>query len=454
MWSNTTFPGIYVFNDESSSVRYRRCLKKNKISSGDEYGLATTWHQITENILHTRQSLLSNLSGTETVKEFFLNKRDSPLLSKATKSPLQTKVLSQFCSPDFDDIQMPCLADYKLSLENMFIGNASKPQLRCYPLSWEARISCAGFRGGATGEGVTSDSNPRLKLCALSKLWEQEGLKSMLDAKLTSWNGRHKRGTDGVIRIINPETAAPPLVWSDAGRSNRLSMQQQGKWKYYIYLDGNVGASRLGELALMNFLVLMPPSTKPQVDHYTLLCEWIHFIPIRLDFEDLYEKLLWCQKNDEKAKQIADNFTGLLLPRLTKDNIEDRMQSIISSLPNTTKDIEADFLIMWETYRASIYCLSVNNEIVIFRPFANLNYTNNWGGILKIRLEPPSLERFLEVAEQRFGKNEIIKCVDNWWDNGGLICNVMPCRGWGSGMLPELALLIAMAVHKLYIEER
>ena len=372
-----------------------------------------------------------------------------PLISRSEEKKTNAKILSQYCSDAYDDVHIPCINDYILSLGNMYVGSAKAPlKLKSLSLRWNQRISAACFRGGATGAGVTKETNPRLNLCSLSKTWSIEDPDNILiDAKLTSWNGRHKRGSDFVIRVIDPDTAAAPLTWDDAGYWNKLTMEEQARWKYYVYLDGNVGASRLGELAIFNFLVLMPPSVKPQVDHYKLLIPWVHFIPLQTDLSDLKERIIWCQNNDAQAEQIASNFYTTLIHRMHKQNIESRVSTVISSLPSPAMSILEDFKIMWEIHRAGIYCLAIDDELRIFIPFANPNFRNRWD-INEIKFEPSPKEKFLDESQRRFGKEKVIPNIKAWWDNGGLICNVMPKYIWGTGMLVEFHYLLTMGLRK------
>ena len=93
--------------------------------------------------------------------------------------------------------------------------------------------------------------------------WSDES-PPLLDAALTSWNPRHKRGADGIVRIIDPDTASPGLRKDDVGPHQFLTIQEQTCCRYTVCLDGNVGASRIGTLALAKFTVLIPESNAPQ----------------------------------------------------------------------------------------------------------------------------------------------------------------------------------------------
>jgi hypothetical protein len=142
---------------------------------------------------------------------------------------------------------------------------------------------------------VTAATNTRLHLCSLSAAWSSNHCHTpeLLNAKLTSWNPRHKLGPDGVVRVIDPTSAAPPLTARDAGRQHYLSLSRQTLWKYSILVDGNVGASRLGELAELQFLVFWVYSEQPQVGMaWCGLRAWVHYIPVRSDLSDLEAHLL------------------------------------------------------------------------------------------------------------------------------------------------------------------
>ena len=447
-------PRAPVFESGAEARAYRRGLKRRAVRSGAEFGLLTSWDSIVTLLLPRRQRCLAGVPRAERdgAREFLLNKRDAPLLGLAEPTAGQLPVFSQYaCAATHADLPLPCLSDYKRSLAGLWVGEGAHPQaqLEAAP-PWEARWPGAVFRGGATGGGVTAATNPRLRLCALSAAWrsQRRHRRWLLDAALTSWNPRHKRSADGVVRVIDPATAAPPLTREDVGPHNFLTMRQQAQWRYYVLLDGNVGASRLGELAQFRFTVMMCASALPQVELHSGLVPWVHFVPLRADLADVEERIWWCRANDAEAARIALALAARLVPCTTSWAMEERLCRRISALPAASEATpEAALLHVWQRCRAAVYCLVVGNRLALFAPFANAEFRNDWSGDMVT--SPRNLREFLVTAAARFWPEDVLQDPSRWWDNGSLICNVMPREIWGCAMLPELARLVHRAAAAL-----
>jgi hypothetical protein len=430
---------VPLFCTLQESISYRKRIRGKR-----QFRLETEWHSLWNAITRERNAHLSKSTSFEGI----INKRDAPLWDVSSSLP-SLAIFSQYTNEDYADIGMPSLADYKRTLAGMWVGNEKQtvPFART-PYEWAARVSGAVFRGGATGSGVCSNTNLRLKLCALSK----ECNYSPLDARLTSWNCRHKISNNGKIHVIDPETAAYPLVPGDASRSNYLTMQDQSHWKYYVYLDGNVGASRLGELAEYMFLVLMPKSSLPQVPLRRLLENGVHFVELAEDLSDLFSTIKWLQENDSKAKEISRNLYRLLTPRLTKQVMEENLGNLIrhSIQGSTTDDVKSTVFKIFTEMRAAIYFIVDENGLQTMIPFANENYKNDWKKTNKLTFEDGNISNFLQKAQKVCGYENILENTESWWSNGSLICNIMPYGVWGESMLPELCCMLDGASKHLY----
>jgi len=392
-----------------------------------QFPLLTEWKEVEEAILCARHSLQQSLPSSlwRNYKEFLVNKRDQPLATSSMPPGLE--VFSQFVHEGYRDRPLVPLCDYKLA-------NARVEE----PPAWSQRVSGLIFRGSATGAGVTCETNVRLKLCALSHAWQDD---TLLDAKLTSWNGRHKLSADGTIRVINPDDF--PFY---ADKSFFLPPRAQQRWKYAILLDGNVGAARLLDLAAGFFTLLLPASDAPQVRWRSALVPWEHFVPLRADLGDLAERLLYLRANDDVAYSLAQNLHQTLSPMRRDKNLLNRtMREDLLSLEAPSEAIHASLSWIWSQCRAAIYCLLDDRmRLVLFLPFANASFTNDWHQSLKTDSE--SLPAFLAKAKRRFGGPLVTLPPERWWSNAGLVCNVMPRGIWGEAYLLELhALLVAQA---------
>ena len=260
-------------------------------------------------------------SGT---KEFVLNKRDHPLLRCDMKEPYDriwksppeitayanvwvphairgpfnrsfqdwyprfAPIRSFYTNDEFADQSLPTTQDWKLS---------RRPHT--FKVPFDAKQPIAAFWGSATGYDVNTD-NPRIKCALLAKEHP-----TMLHANLTSWNPRHKFTRDGEVTFVRPSDF-PAL---SVGPHNFMTPEQQESYKFIIYLDGQVGASRLGFMLLMGSVVLLRRSSAPQPWLYDRLIDWVHVVPIREDLSDLVAKIQWCRNNESKCKLIALNGT-------------------------------------------------------------------------------------------------------------------------------------------------
>ena len=430
------------------------CLAEPSHPDGFHHGtsLLTDWDHIATQLLPARAQFLADLGPERAAKcrEFFINKRDAPVLSHVTaavETAAKTPILSQYSDsaadpPAAGDVAMPNLEDYRRCFPGCFFGKSltAEEGLPAVP-PWEQRKSCAIFRGGATGEGVCPETNPRLKLALLSEAWQHlDGDEPLLDARLTSWNQRQKMGKDGILRILDRLDLVRRHGLKDVGKRHYLSWAQQASYKYAVYLDGNVGAGRLGMLLGLGFVVLAPASKKPATFMRMHLKPMVHFVPLREDLEDLRPMLLWLRSNDEAARRISKNAQKLHREWCSQAAIEREMRWLVASLPLPDEaSFQATLEFIWSKARAAIYVLLDDElRLRIFAPFANCTYRNDWP---EVTTEAGGIPAFLARVRKLTGERVTLPWR-NWWLNGGLICNVVPEDVWGESMLPELRLLL------------
>ena len=430
------------------------CASEPSHPDGFHHGtsLLTDWSHIAAQLLPERAKILADLDPIRAARcrEFFVNKRDAPVFmhsTAATAGAAQMPIMSQYSDsatapPAAGDVAMPNLEDYRRCFPGRFFGKslAAEEGLPEAPL-WEHRRSCAVFRGGATGEGICPETNPRLKLAVLSEEWSHfDGDQPLLDARLTSWNQRQKVGKDGVLRILDRTDLARRWGLKDVGRRHFLSWAQQASCKYAVYLDGNVGAGRLGALLGLGFVVLAPSSRKPATYMRMHLKPMVHFIPLREDLSDLRPTLLWLRQNDEAARCISENAQRLHRRWCSQAAMQREMRWLVSSLPPPDEtSFRATLEHIWCKARAAIYVLLDDElHLRIFAPFANRDYTNDWP---EVKTEAGGAPAFLARVRKLTGERVTLPWR-KWWLNGGLVCNVMPEDVWGESQLPELRLLL------------
>ena len=86
-----------------------------------------------------------------------------------------------------------------------------------------------------------------------------------------------------------------------------LSINQQREYKYIISVEGNDKDSGLQWKLKSNSVVFMP---RPKISSWlmeTTLIPNYHYIELRDDFEDLEEKINWCDNNYKKCIEIMTN---------------------------------------------------------------------------------------------------------------------------------------------------
>ena len=151
--------------------------------------------------------------------EFFLNKRDFPLIKKnyseaydnifdSDKEPLKSfcpkdgkfcPVLSMSSTNSFADILIPNHNDWcqiaitkkQFFPEQVQIVNEEKMN---YNIKWKNKINTAIFRGSSTGVQTSEEKNLRLKVSAMSnlKIKDKDNI-YFLNCGITNWNLRARK---------------------------------------------------------------------------------------------------------------------------------------------------------------------------------------------------------------------------------------------------------------------
>jgi hypothetical protein len=256
--------------------------------------------------------------------DFFINKRDYPQLRKDRGEPYQrfvgsatlarerythhAAVFSFYTGSDYSDVAMPLTEDWKL-----VSGEVEKPTDIAL---WEKTATTACFRGSATGNGVTPETNVRIRL-VLHSIAHPD----IVDAKFGSYNLRDKvvAATGDCITVGCLDAAAlrlPPLApW--------LSLAEQvQRFRYLLYADGHCAANRYGALMKTRRVILRVASER-ETDGG---CLWLfpdlvggtvgvdgaavnlenadHFI-IRPDLQNLNQTVHYLREHDDIAQAVA-----------------------------------------------------------------------------------------------------------------------------------------------------
>ena len=285
--------------------------------------------------------------------ELFFNRRDFPLLKRddtepydqifdSDKFPLISHRYDKYCpilsmvTTDKNvDIPFPTMEDWA-RVSHQEDKKLFAPDFKTYDdmgktTPWEKKRPTAVFRGASTGCGVTVQTNPRLKLAHMSHTdrGRVENGVALLDAGITKWNCRPRKiAKNPHLQVIDPSRMGFPLV-------SFLTPQEQTQYKYIINVDGHVSAFRLSLELSMGSVVLLQDS-KYRVWFRKYLKEYVHYVPIKEDLSDLYDRIRWCRENDAKCREIASNARVFYDTFLTKKGILDYAQLLLVNIKNIT----------------------------------------------------------------------------------------------------------------------
>ena len=97
------------------------------------------------------------------------------------------------------------------------------------------------------------------------------------------------------------------------------------KYKYILSVEGNDKDSGINWKLNSNSLVLM---AKPRVTSWlmeTTLIPNYHYVLLKDDFSDLYQKYIWCENNQNKCKKIIQN-ANLYMKQFKNESIEGKLE--------------------------------------------------------------------------------------------------------------------------------
>ena len=110
-----------------------------------------------------------------------------------------------------------------------------------------------------------------------------------------------------------------------------VSMADQVGYKYLLNVEGNGAAYRLGQMMGMGCVVMIVES-RWKVWFEKFLEPMKHYVPVKGDFSDLEEKILWLRGHDGEAQKIAKEGTKFYKKYLGRDGVFDYMQRLAISM--------------------------------------------------------------------------------------------------------------------------
>jgi hypothetical protein len=195
--------------------------------------------------------------------------------------------------------------------------------------NWTSKRSTAVFRGSFTGSSGDVLENPRLHVASLNRTWAADPARKLyLDAGVTDVRGASR-----------PRKSAerPNLEFANIGDLKKLVVPKldyiaQSKYKYIIYIEGNVAAYRGAFMFAMQSVVIWVKSLKfhlwfePRLEHKK------NCMLVEHDLSDLEETIEWLRAHDDDAGKIAAAGRALYDELLQKDSMLDYMQYVLNHM--------------------------------------------------------------------------------------------------------------------------
>jgi len=114
---------------------------------------------------------------------------------------------------------------------------------------------------------------------------------------------------------------------------NIVPMYEQLDYKYLIDLQGNGYSGRLKYLLHSGRLLFIQERKWKSYYHFKLK-PFVHYIPVKEDFSDLYDQLDWADNNQEKVAEIIQSATDFALTELKYENVILELRNKLYSFAN------------------------------------------------------------------------------------------------------------------------
>ena len=197
---------------------------------------------------------------------------------------------------------------------------------------WSHKIEKIFWRGGTTGSASEYQYNisnfdklDRIKLVMMSKIYP-----NLIDAEFTRYTS-FSQDKDGnnlhyILKELFPNNTAI------------VKEEDHLKYKYLISLDGNTCAwVRVPWIMLSNSVLVKQESRKIEW-FYSSLTPYIHYVPLKNDLTDIFEKIEWMENNDTTLQEISINAQNFIKNELMPKNIDAHMSIILNKYATIQKD--------------------------------------------------------------------------------------------------------------------
>ena len=171
--------------------------------------------------------------------------------------------------------------------------------------SWSEKIEKIFWRG-STYDGRYTLSNwttiPRGRAVFESKLHPE-----LIDAAFTlypDWS-----------------TKDPQIFEREVGIAGKVSIEDHLQYKYQLIIDGVTSPFTGTFWRLYSGCLPFKQETKNIMFFFDEMIPWKHYIPVKQDCSDLFERVLWAKSHDQEAQEIARNAREFAETHCMKDSI-------------------------------------------------------------------------------------------------------------------------------------
>ncbi|KAI8828344.1 glycosyl transferase family 90-domain-containing protein [Chytriomyces cf. hyalinus JEL632] len=180
---------------------------------------------------------------------------------------------------------------------------------------WEDKKRVVFWRGSTTGGryivGAPWRMYHRTRLLQWGLDYGEKHVNSTFDASVSDAPNSEELAVDVGFHAFTQQDAVTEVqLLKEYGMKGLVSLEASLQFKYLIVVDGYAWPSRLQQYLASNSVVLYNGIF---LDFFNArLKPWVHYVPFRLDYSDLEERLVWLMENDEAARRISENARKLM----------------------------------------------------------------------------------------------------------------------------------------------
>lgn len=243
---------------------------------------------LTNSIENIKNTIRNNNCTKDDINNhgFFIN---SNITSLYENTPLP--IVSQWnlvCREIYYDIPMPFMYT---------MWNLARCKDFVDPHPWESKKSILFFRGTTTGMINNRDWRKNHRFRVLE--WAR--------------NNKNKDiGTDvSFVRVTQTDSLKIYMEMSkEVPITKFVPFEETLRYRYHLVIDGNTFPTRLQEYLSSRSLVLYGGIFR---DWYSpFLKPFVHYVPFKIDYSDLDERLTWITQNQDKVQEIISNANNLM----------------------------------------------------------------------------------------------------------------------------------------------